>query len=94
MNANRARRSQSVKRFFDTPPYWVKTMVKTVIPKGGLRQRLRANASLVADKLNSSRVARPEMAPDLRRRLTEEFRPEVERLSALIDRDLSAWTAS
>ena len=32
------------------------------------------------------------MDPDLRRRLTEEFAPEVERLGRMIGRDLSDWS--
>jgi hypothetical protein len=32
------------------------------------------------------------MAPELRERLTEEFRPEVEKLSELLDRDLTYWS--
>jgi hypothetical protein len=31
------------------------------------------------------------MDPVLRRRLLDEFTPEIERLGALIGRDLSAW---
>ncbi len=41
---------------------------------------------------NSVRQRRPEMDPDLHRRLTEEFAPEVAELGALIRRDLSAWS--
>lgn len=45
-------------------------------------------------RLNSSATRRREMDPELRRRLTAEMRPEVERLGRLIGRDLSAWTAA
>jgi hypothetical protein len=43
--------------------------------------------------MNSRVEKRPMMDPQLRRRLTDEMRPEVERLGALIGRDLSGWTA-
>jgi hypothetical protein len=43
-------------------------------------------------EMNSEAKPRPPMDPALRRELTLEFTPEIERLSALIGRDLSAWT--
>jgi len=35
---------------------------------------------------------RPPMDPALKRRLAEEIRPDVERLSRIIGSDLSSWT--
>jgi hypothetical protein len=43
--------------------------------------------------LNTRGRARPPMAPALRRRLTEEFAPDIARLQTLLDRDLGAWLA-
>lgn len=40
----------------------------------------------------SEQVARPSLSPDLRRRLQEELRDEVERLGALLGRDLREWS--
>lgn len=40
---------------------------------------------------NSRSAERPPMSPELRARLTRELAPEVDRLSALIGADLSAW---
>jgi sulfotransferase family protein len=42
-------------------------------------------------QMNSEAKPRAPMDPDLRRQLLEEFRPEIERLGRLIDRDLTAW---
>ena len=42
-------------------------------------------------ELNSETRPRAPMDPDLRRRLLDEFTPEIERLGRLIGRDLSAW---
>lgn len=42
-------------------------------------------------KLNSVPAVREPLAPDLRRRLNQEFTPEVRRLSALLGRDLTSW---
>lgn len=43
-------------------------------------------------RLNSSPAPRKKMDGELRRRLQEEMRPEIERLGELIGRDLSAWS--
>lgn len=50
----------------------------------------RVRARILAS--NARQEARPPMDPDLRRRLREELQPEVERLGALIGRDLRHWT--
>lgn len=42
--------------------------------------------------LTTRPAARPRMDGDLRRRLAEEFAPDVHRLSTLLERDLSGWT--
>jgi hypothetical protein len=42
-------------------------------------------------EMNSEAKPRPPMDPELRRQLLDEFKPEIERLGRLIDRDLSAW---
>lgn len=42
-------------------------------------------------RANSMSVDRPPLDPGLRRRLAADLAPEVKRLEALIDRDLSAW---
>jgi hypothetical protein len=42
-------------------------------------------------RLNSTAARRQPMDPDLRRRLIEEFTPEINRLGDLIGRDLSGW---
>ena len=44
-------------------------------------------------RLNSRAEKRPALNPALRRKLLAEFAPEIERLSLIIGRDLSAWQA-
>lgn len=41
--------------------------------------------------MNSSTIPRVPLEPEFRARLREEFKPEVEKLSKLIDRDLQNW---
>ena len=52
----------------------------------------RARQALL--RLNSSRQGREAMDPRLRARLAGELRPEVERLSDMLDRDLLHWVAA
>ncbi len=47
----------------------------------------------LAQRLNTAPVERRPLSPEFRRELVEEFRDDVERLSALIGRDLSHWHA-
>ena len=40
---------------------------------------------------NERAESRPTLSPEFRKRLVEEFRPDIERLSGLIECDLSDW---
>jgi Sulfotransferase domain len=67
-------------------------------PMSGVARRLRRlplahRARDMVLRLNSQPGARPPLDPALRERLQHEFRPEIERLSRVIGRDLSAWYA-
>ncbi len=87
INANRRPRSRLVQRLvYDPPP-----------PLPALYGRLRAMpwAYAIRNRVvsaNNVRQRRPEMDPDLRRRLTGELAPEVADLGTLIGRNLSAWS--
>ena len=52
---------------------------------------LREHPEVFMFRLNTKTEQRPPMNPALRRRLQAEFRPEVERLSDLLQRDLTYW---
>jgi hypothetical protein len=43
------------------------------------------------ERLNTTRSTRSVMEPALRARLIEHFRPDVENLAQLLNRDLSMW---
>jgi hypothetical protein len=88
-NPNRRARSGFVQRLIFAPPR----------PLRALFGKLRSLPVMhsVRDRLvsaNSRAARRAEMPPALRRRLTEEFAPQVADLGALIGRDLSAWSAA
>ena len=85
-NENKRVRNRWLHRLVWNPP-----LLRPLIPflrRYPLVHALRARLL----SLNSRRVPRAPMDPELRSRLREELRPEVERLGRLMDRDLSAWT--
>jgi Sulfotransferase domain len=57
-------------------------------PRGIRRPAYRA-----LHRLNTSYAPPPQLDPELRQRLNDDFRPDVERLSALLGRDLTRWCA-
>lgn len=68
------------------PPSLVRRVARSLMPKA-MRRGLRAGIS----RFNISYQPRPRMAPELRATLQQEFAPEVEKVSKLLDRDLSHW---
>ncbi|HEX6112514.1 MAG TPA: hypothetical protein VFZ10_09410, partial [Geminicoccaceae bacterium] len=54
---------------------------------------IRRPAYRALHRLNTSYAPPPPLDPALRRRLSDQFRPDVERLSALLRRDLTHWFA-
>ncbi len=87
INANKVVRSPALRRFLKDTPDWV-SAASRLFTSRQTRVRLRQKLK----KLNTQPVSRPPMAPELRLRLCRQLAPEVEALSALIDRDLTSWT--
>ena len=87
-NANRRIRSERLRDFVKRPPEWASRLSRALMP---LDMRNAVKGTLRS--LNTQFVPRSPMSPELRRRLQQEFAPEVARLSALLDRDLSYWSA-
>jgi hypothetical protein len=87
-NENKRVRSRALQRLAYDPPLIRRfaPLLRRIPLMHALRNRLFA--------ANSVRAARPPMDPALRAALRREFAPEVDRLSALIGRDLSAWSAA
>jgi hypothetical protein len=68
---------------------WLRQSVARVLPT---KVRGRIGRSLARLRPPAAQRAQA-MDLDLRRRLSEQFRPEIQRLAQLIDRDLSHWCA-
>jgi hypothetical protein len=87
VNPSKQPRSRLLTRLVSNPPAWARRLAATALPP---RQRKRLFRRALA--LNARTAPRRPMDPELRRRLKAEFAPEVQRLGALIGRDLSAWS--
>lgn len=87
VNANKAIRSEFIMDVIvRDPPQWA-TRISHFMFSLATRNAIKS----AVKKLNTSYVPRQRMEPKLRRQLKAEFLPEVERLSKLLDRDLTAW---
>jgi hypothetical protein len=84
-NESRRVRSPLIQRLIFAP--------KVLLPLAPFLRRFPLVRALRTRMLeaNSAAVPRAPMDPTLRRQLLEEFGPEMDRLGALIGRDLSAW---
>jgi len=81
-NTAKAVRSENIRRLVGaTPTGW-----KNALP-AGLRSQLRKTVR----RWNSKHAKRPPLDPELRARLTSEFKPQVQALEDLLGRDLSRW---
>jgi hypothetical protein len=86
LNAHPVPRSRLFQSFLNRQPASLRTLTVALL---GERVFLRCWATV--RRLNTVHRPRPPLDPDLRARLTAEFRPEVERLSELLGRDLTSW---
>lgn len=86
-NANKVLRSRWIQIFLRETPDWVTQASRFILPSAKWRYLLKTNLK----KLNSKRVPRNAMPEDLRTSLARELTPEVNRLSTLLDRDLTHW---
>jgi hypothetical protein len=86
-NPNRNARSGRFQKLIFAPPRPLRALMGKLrsLPVAHRIRDVLVNA-------NSRQAVRAEMDPDLRRRLTEEFAPQVADLGELIGRDLSAWS--
>ncbi|MGO9119729.1 MAG: sulfotransferase domain-containing protein [Desulfomonilaceae bacterium] len=89
INANRQPRSRLLWKITARDPQWLRNIWRAVFP-----DTMRWKAWDLLMFVNAVYKPRPPMNPVLRARLQREFRPEVEKLSELIGRDLTFWCDS
>jgi hypothetical protein len=86
-NPSKVARSRALQRVLSSPPDWMRSAVRRVMPRT-TRKRLYRTAM----RVNARPQERGEMDPALRARLTAELAPEVAQLSELVGRDLTHWS--
>lgn len=84
-NPNKRARSKLIRQWLQTAP----TIGGRRIGSRFLPQTVRRRIRAWVQRMNTRHEARAPMDPQLRKRLLEEFRPEVARVSEMIGRDLS-----
>ena len=89
VNPNKQPRNPFIQRFINEPPQFVRIIGKSILPSVETREALISRLR----RLNRRHEARSPMRPELRRQLQKEFEPEVQKLSELLDRDLSHWSS-
>ncbi|HEY8178603.1 MAG TPA: hypothetical protein VIH19_08430, partial [Candidatus Limnocylindria bacterium] len=85
-NPAKASRSRLAQRLMASPPGWARGAARRILPKN-----TRKGIYRTATRLNARPQDRATMDPQLRARLVEDLRPEVERLSGMVGRDLGLW---
>jgi hypothetical protein len=85
-NPAKASRSRLMQRLMASPPGWVRGTARRLLPKNTRKGLYRT-----ATRLNARPQERATLDPGLRARLVEDLRPEIERLSGMIGRDLGFW---
>ena len=90
VNPNKEIRNKPVQEFLKRPPSVVRRIGRWILPGYESRERLRRRMI----GWNTRHPDRVPMDRSLRERLTAEFAPEVQRLEALLDRDLSRWRSA
>jgi hypothetical protein len=86
VNANPRARSKVLWKAVSHPPQLLRSIIHPLTS-----QRARSYLGSFLNRLNIVYEKRQPIAPDLKSRLNIEFVPEVEKLSAVTGRDLSAW---
>ncbi len=93
INANFENKSALLARLFHPPQPVYQAFVKFI---GLFGAGFMEKVSIVynrLERLNTTRATRVTLNPALRARMLEHFRPDITKLSALIERDLSGWLA-
>ena len=91
VNANFENKSQFLAKLFHPPQSVYKAFMKFISLFGvGFTKWVSVVYNRI-ERLNTTQTRRSQMDPALRARLAEHFRPDIELLAKLLERDLSAW---
>ncbi|HZU60018.1 MAG TPA: sulfotransferase [Solirubrobacteraceae bacterium] len=88
VNRRRAPRSLRLQALLQDPPAGLERAFRALTPS-----RLHGRVLPFLNRFNETPQTRQSLSPELRARLAKELRPQVEKLEALLGRDLSGWRA-
>lgn len=86
INPNKRVRSKLLRGLIFSPPKLLRDIARPLVPN-----ILKGPVIKALVRSNTKYPRRPPMNEGTRKRLQAEFRPEIERLSALLNRDLTGW---
>ena len=92
INQNKRPRNLAMRDFLKNPPDWYVSLLR--VGRATVPQPLRHGITRSLARINSQVEPRRPMDRVLRQQLQAEFLPEVERLSTVLDRDLTHWCAN
>ncbi|NNC95215.1 MAG: sulfotransferase [Chitinophagales bacterium] len=87
INPNKVSRSPILRRIYGKKPAFIEQIGRLVLPSKKLRRKLLQKVK----SANTKHVARPKLQADTKAELILKFKPEVQKLEDLIERDLSSW---
>lgn len=88
VNPNNRVRNKALMDFMRETPEWVTRLSRIV-----MSERMRNRLKWKIKRANTEFVKREPISPEFRARLRRDIAPEVDKLGALLDRDLSHWLA-
>jgi hypothetical protein len=86
VNASRTHRSRLLQRALRHPPTAIRRLSRLLTSESVRRRLVRA-----VERINVRHSQRPPLRPELRASLQREVLPSIERLSAMLGRDLTGW---
>ena len=94
MNSNKKVRNKTIQALVKYPPSRILEIGKYFIPlPQSQRRQLLEWFKQQIGRVNTQQATRPTLDPSLRTQLAQELRPDIQKLSQLINRDLSHWYA-
>lgn len=92
INSNKKARSRFLQSLLKYPPAKVLEVGKYILPvPQSWRRALLETTKAKLKSLNTQKTTRPTLDAALRNRLIAEFKPDIQKLEALIGRNLNAW---
>ena len=94
INSNKKVRSLALQQLLKYPPAKILEFGKFLLPlPSSMRRSILKRLKGSLKSFNTETVKRPPLEPEYRRILQKKFAPEIEKLSVLLERDLTHWSS-